>query len=77
MTVRELKALLEDAMAVDPEMEVCVRWLDELCTHVGGISTASPEYGCTERQAFVIDGNETVAPPGDYEDFDPARPGPS
>ena len=77
MTVRELKALLESAMAVDPEMEVCVRWIEDDCTHIGGIRTASPEYGCTDRQAFIVDGDEKIAPPEGYDDFDPARPGPS
>ena len=73
MNVTELRVLLDKAIAVDPEMEVCVRFIEEDCTHVGGTESASPEYGCTERQAFIIDGDKEVGPPEGYEDFDPAR----
>jgi hypothetical protein len=74
--VRELRAAL---VGVDDDMEVILRTADEPdCGEwsliVCGVEHAGPDAGCTEREAFVLDGNTGVVQeyPNDEEDEAPA-----
>lgn len=58
MKKSELLAVL-NGLAGDPE--VLVRWNDDKCSHVSGIVSATPEHGCTDTLALILDADTKEA----------------
>lgn len=58
MTAGELLALVQLAVAAHgPDLEVILRVADDDgCTYLGALASVSPECGCTEVLALMLDG---------------------
>lgn len=69
MTVGELRKALE---GLDDAMDVCVRATEESeegdIDFIGGVASASAEYGCTDYLSFVIDASADVHPTRDGDE---------
>lgn len=59
MNVGQLRDALE---GLDERLEVVVRWASDDCSHVGGVSFAAVEHGCSAVAVFMVDGDEEVVP---------------
>lgn len=67
MTVGELRKAL---VGLDDAMDICVRANDddETDDFIGGVQSASAEYGCNDYLTFVIDASVDVLPTRDGEE---------